>query len=190
MHFIGTETGFQRVSESFRDAYPILKCPIPDSRTESERIVTSSNMTFLDREIWRIRRLSPLDFSHSFFPDFTAMLWTRLTLDKDPRMMRSTEISWNNITKHQIKKGLRETNRRLAHKHLVGWFCLDWRRNQTFDLLVQILRLMSTNWMWFYPSPVSPSFCFGETYQCRQLPDDSVRIRCTKCRENSALNSL
>ena len=58
VHNVGSETGFQRVLEWFRDVYTIQECSIPDSRTESERILTSSNMTFLDREIRRIRRLS------------------------------------------------------------------------------------------------------------------------------------
>ena len=55
---VGSETGFQRVLEWFRDVYTIQECPIPDSRTESERILTSSNMTFLGREILRIRRVA------------------------------------------------------------------------------------------------------------------------------------
>ena len=57
-YYLGSETGFQRVLEWFWDVYTIQECPIPDSRTESERILTSSNMTFLGREILRIRRVA------------------------------------------------------------------------------------------------------------------------------------
>ena len=82
---IGSETGFQRVLEWFRDVYTIQECPIPDSRTESERIRTSSNITFLGREILRIRRVALYNFRDTFFPDLRAIFWTLGMLDKESK---------------------------------------------------------------------------------------------------------
>ena len=71
-YYVGTETGFHSVLEWSLDVYPVQKCPIPDSRTESERILHSFDMTFLGREIRSIYRTSIRDFYNTFFPDWAA----------------------------------------------------------------------------------------------------------------------